>query len=635
MVDTQDLKSWDWKRSCEFDSRSGHFYTTHLMPRNKNQKEAMKVRRTLHYFWHEIWQQKWAALLIVILTPIYIFFARFFLPFAAALFVDKVSPEVIAEGEVIKTLLPYVSVVVIAGIINATIFSYLRSHTHWKLQLKAMYNLSRRCFDTLAIQSMQFHNDRFSGSLVNQTNKFIHSFERFFDTIVFQILSLLSSYVIVFTILSIKAPLFALGMFVLVITYTGIAVFLFGRIAYLGRLQAEAETNRSGQLADSISNVLAVKSYGREEHERHRFANVSRSVVNTGTNLMRVFLRRTLYLNFVRVGMEALLILSVILGSIKFGFSAGTILLMITYGAQILDRMWDINNILRDLHNIFSNAYEMTNILDTPNAVQDKPGAKNIVFASGSEKLAGEVSFNNITFQHVGAKEPIFQNFSLHIKPGERIGLVGVSGSGKTTLTKLLLRFADVQSGEIVIDGQNIAEVSQNSLRENIAYVPQESSLFHRSLSQNIAYSKPDACEREIIKAAKLANIWEFIETLPAGLETLTGERGVKLSGGQRQRIIIARAILKNAPILVLDEATSALDSESEKLIQSALKELMYKRTSLVIAHRLSTIAELDRIIVLKAGRIVEDGPHKKLLKADGEYAKLWSHQTGAFLVEE
>ena len=221
------------------------------------------------------------------------------------------------------------------------------------------------------------------------------------------------------------------------------------------------------------------------------------------------------------------------------------------------------------------------------------------------------------------------------IEAGRTVGLVGVSGSGKTTLTKLLLRFADVDAGGIFIDGQDIRDVTQESLRNAIAYVPQESSLFHRSIFENIAYGKPDATRKEVERAAQLANADEFIRELPNGYDTLVGERGVKLSGGQRQRIAIARAILKDAPILVLDEATSALDSESEALIQEALKNLMKGRTSIVVAHRLSTIAGLDRIVVLDNGKIVEQGTHKELLDTGGAYAKLWSRQSGAFLEEK
>ena len=223
-------------------------------------------------------------------------------------------------------------------------------------------------------------------------------------------------------------------------------------------------------------------------------------------------------------------------------------------------------------------------------------------------------------------------NFHLDIKPGEKIGLVGPSGGGKTTITKLLLRFMDIQDGSITIDGQDIAAISQQDLRSYIAYVSQEPILFHRSLYDNIRYGKLGATKHEVLAAARHAHADEFIDSLPEGYETLVGERGVKLSGGQRQRIAIARAMLKDAPILVLDEATSALDSESEVLIQDALWKLMESKTALVIAHRLSTIQKMDRIIVLDKGSIVEQGTHTELINQKGVYAKLWAHQSGGFL---
>lgn len=247
----------------------------------------------------------------------------------------------------------------------------------------------------------------------------------------------------------------------------------------------------------------------------------------------------------------------------------------------------------------------------------------------------GNIVFDNVSFAHdKGVGEQIFTNFNITIPAGQRVGLVGHSGSGKTTFTRVLLRFSDIDKGKILIDDQDVRHVTQESLHESIAYVSQEPILFHRSLSENIAYGKTNATDSEIIDASKKAHALEFINKLPDGFDTLVGERGVKLSGGQRQRIAIARAILKDAPILVLDEATSALDSESEKLIQSSLETLMKGRTSIVIAHRLSTIAKLDRIIVLESGTIIEDGTHAELLTRGGTYAKLWSHQSGGFIKE-
>ena len=322
------------------------------------------------------------------------------------------------------------------------------------------------------------------------------------------------------------------------------------------------------------------------------------------------------------------LLLAVLVGGGNFlGVTVSTLILMVNYSSQMINNLWELSGVFKTMNRVFGDAHEMTLILDMKDDVVDMPNASELAL------LQAAVNFDNISFRHNDAKEAIFQNFSLKVQPGERIGLVGVSGSGKTTLTKLLLRFADVDTGEITIDGQNIRDVTQESLRKNIAYVPQETALFHRSIAENIAYGKPGATQAELERAAKLANADEFIRELPQGYETLVGERGVKLSGGQRQRIAIARAILKDAPILVLDEATSALDSESEALIQGALSTLMQGRTSIVIAHRLSTVASLDRIVVLEDGKIVEQGTHHQLLgKSHGVYNHLWSRQSGAFM---
>jgi ATP-binding cassette subfamily B protein len=302
--------------------------------------------------------------------------------------------------------------------------------------------------------------------------------------------------------------------------------------------------------------------------------------------------------------------------------------LVFIYALNINRQLWEFNNITRTYNRVIGDAHEMTEILHKEYELVDHTNKKLRV-------SRGDVVFENVSFAHdKGEGEQVFTDFNLSIPAGQRVGVVGHSGSGKTTLTRVLLRFSDIDQGVISIDGQNIAQVTQASLHRSVAYVAQDPMLFHRSLRENIAYGNLDAHDDEIIDAAKKAHAWEFIQSLPHGLDTLVGERGVKLSGGQRQRIAIARAILKNAPILVLDEATSALDSESEKLIQDALGKLMKDRTSIVIAHRLSTIAKLDRIIVLDNGRIVEDGSHAELLKRNGVYAKLWSHQSGGFIEE-
>jgi ATP-binding cassette subfamily B protein len=269
-------------------------------------------------------------------------------------------------------------------------------------------------------------------------------------------------------------------------------------------------------------------------------------------------------------------------------------------------------------------AEEMTAILTTPHEIQDAPGAKTLSVTQG------KIQFDLVSFGY--DERLIFKKFNLTIHPGEKVALIGPSGGGKTTIVKLLFRFFDINGGKITIDGQNIASVTQDSLRDGLALVPQEPILFHRSLYDNIAYARPSAKESEVYEAAKLAHAHEFIKAFPKGYETFVGERGVKLSGGERQRVAIARAILKNAPILVLDEATSSLDSESEMLIQDALHNLMSNRTTIVIAHRLSTIMQMDRIVVIDGGKVIEEGKHKELLKVkQGTYQKLWEIQAGGF----
>jgi ATP-binding cassette, subfamily B, bacterial len=307
----------------------------------------------------------------------------------------------------------------------------------------------------------------------------------------------------------------------------------------------------------------------------------------------------------------------------------GDFVLVQAYLLTTFERLVSINRELRRFYDSFADASEMVALLELPREVPDVPDAP----ALGVE--GGRIDFRDVSFAFNKKSEPVFERFSLSIREGEKVALVGPSGAGKSTVTRLLLRLYDVQSGLVEIDGQNVRAVSQDSLRENIAYVPQEPILFHRTLKENIRYGHRDATDEEVIEAARKAHCHEFIAALPAGYDTYVGERGVKLSGGERQRVAIARAILKNAPILILDEATSSLDSESEALIQDALDELMRGKTVIAIAHRLSTIMKMDRILVMDGGRIVAEGTHHELLNAGGLYEKLWNIQAGGFANEQ
>lgn len=595
-----------------------------MKKKEKPRKQAVAMR-ALHYYWQTVKKYKWLSLGGIIATPIVIFIRTTFASLIFANMIDTVSAG-IAPEDILPTLLPQAVLLVLSYVVGCAILGWLRVYWVWKMELKATYDLAVLCFNSVCEQSMQFHSDRFSGSLVSQTSKFVNAAERFFDTVIFTILPLISMLAGIVIVLMTRVPVFAIALVVFVTAYVVISYLAFRKTAEYSKQEAAATNRQTGQLADSVSNILSVKSYGRESHERHRYANFTRGTYNARIQLMNSVMTRDAIFNLINVGIVAVIAAFLIAGVPVFGLSVSTLILIVNYSMSVMNELWDVNRIFRDLNRVFGDAYEMTQILDLPNMVQDAEGAKDL------EVKRGKIEFKNVDFQHADAKESIFEDFNLQVKAGERIGLVGMSGSGKTTLTKLLLRFADVKSGAITIDGQDVSEVRQVSLRENIAYVPQETALFHRSIAENIAYAKPDATMKEIVRAAKLANAHEFISKMPNGYETQVGERGVKLSGGQRQRIAIARAILKDAPILVLDEATSALDSESEALIQDALVKLMKGRTSIVVAHRLSTIASMDRIIVLDNGKILEQGSHAELLEKNGAYNHLWSRQSGAFL---
>ena len=499
----------------------------------------------------------------------------------------------------------------------------------WTFETAMQRDLYARCFSKLTNQTLFFHSNKFGGSLVSQTNKLVGAVESLWETIIWSILPLVVSLVGSIIILSTLLWQYALFLLIFSIVFSIVVYYGSKPMAKLTKKEAKASNKLNGQLADVISNILAVKSSGAEATEQKFFTKTVNSWRNSSLDVMRGLLKVSTIYSSINMVIKIGAIAFAVYAAQNDLVSVASVYLIITYTGSVAHELWNMNGIMRNYNRIIGNANDMVEILQTPTTLIDKSDSKLKV-------TSGEISMDKITFTHdEGQGDTLFHDFSLEIKPGEKIGLVGASGSGKTTLTKLLLRFADIDSGKITIDGQDISEVTQASLRAKIAYVPQEPLLFHRSVRENIAYGRPDATDAEIEEAAKKAGAYDFIVGLKDGFDTMVGERGIKLSGGQRQRVAIARAILKDAPILVLDEATSALDSESEALIQKSLETLMESRTSIVIAHRLSTIAKLDRIIVLKDGKIVEDGSHDELInKKRGVYAKLWARQSGGFIEE-
>lgn len=493
------------------------------------------------------------------------------------------------------------------------------------IEPKVMNDLTRGAFDYLLRHSHDFFSSNFAGTLTRRVTRFGRSFEAVLDNISFNFFSTFVYGISVLVILSFRSPILGAVVFVwsVIFIYVQIAMAKWRQPLRIAR--ADEDSKVTGILSDAIGNYSAIHLYATEKRELGIFeAAIERwrqATMKSWNADNWIWAIQGLFVIAIEI---VLLSASVYLWQLG-QFSVGDFVLVQLYIIGLIDRIWNIGHAMRSLYDAFADAYEMVEILETPHGIEDAPEASTLTLSNG------RLTFKDVSFAFANGR-PILAGFNLAVEPHQKVALVGPSGAGKSTVTKLLMRIHDVTDGAILVDGQDIRRVSQESLRSTISFVPQEPALFHRSLADNIAYGKPDATKEEIIAAARKAHCHDFIASLPDGYDTHVGERGVKLSGGERQRVAIARAILKDAPILVLDEATSALDSESESLIQDALKTLMEGKTVLVIAHRLSTIMKMDRIVVIENGAIAADGTHDDLLKEGGLYHKLWSIQAGSFV---
>lgn len=595
---------------------------------SKTSKPTNLTKPTLLFFWRKAWKYPVRVIGLLISVPAAMLVFRFLPPLVAAHVIRRISEGDYVAGDVWGSfgndLLLYAGLTVLGGLVLMRVVIYYL----WTLEMRVLQDIHEHVFDHLMAMSSKFHANRFGGSIVSQAQKLASAYVRIADTCTFQMSSLILSFIFTVIILTPRAPwvvIFLLGFSAVYIVVTmKITTYLRDLIA----IESAAGTRQTGFLADAVSNIMAIKSFATAKQESRRFHQATQASRDTSTDVMRASMKRDIFFASSTTSLSTIAFILAVVAALQSQSDVATIFLTVSYAGIIADQLWNFSHqTVRNYNRAMGDAREMIQTL----AIE--PGVKDPAQPEICRFNRGGIRFESVTFDHEGnPDDALFKDLDLVIKPGEKVGLVGPSGSGKTTLTKLLLRYSDIQGGRITIDGQDIASVKQEDVRRYISYVPQEPLLFHRSIRENIAYGRQEASLDEIRAFAKRANAAEFIETLPDAYETLVGERGVKLSGGQRQRIAIARAMLKNAPILVLDEATSALDSESEVLIQDALWKLMEGRTAIVIAHRLSTIQKMDRIIVLQDGQIVEQGSHKELIGRHGTYARLWAHQSGGFI---
>lgn len=483
-------------------------------------------------------------------------------------------------------------------------------------------------FEHVKTLSHEYFANNFAGNISKKLSDLPNSCQTITEMVCFQFITVGAGIVMVLALMWQINPIFSFILLAWLISHIGITALFLRRTNRLWAVHADAVSILNGKIVDVLTNMSTVRLFARQRYEAGYVAVAQAQEMKKSREAMWL-----MELTRIGLGISGLLLIFGMLFTLLYGYGHGWVSLgdFTQVGMQtfwLLGWIWFISYQLMQFARESGTIRDALKLVTATADISDKKEAKMLLVKHGA------IEFNQVYFAYQKNKW-VFQDFNVHIKAGEKVGLVGFSGSGKSTFVNLILRYYELQRGHIRIDGQNIDAVTQDSLRQNIAMIPQDPSLFHRTLMENIRYGRLDASDEEVIHAAKLAHCDEFIMHLDEGYDALVGERGIKLSGGQRQRIAIARAILKNAPILILDEATSALDSVTEKLIQDSLGQLMQHKTTLVVAHRLSTLNGMDRILVFHQGRIIEEGTQAQLLQQDGHFAHLWRMQSNGFLPEE
>jgi len=587
-------------------------------------KMKKHTKEIFQFFWKHTMTQKWNMLIVVILIAINSI-SRTYKPILFKDFIDLVtsaSRSRAAEDQLISILFLMLGIMFISWI-SKRMASFIADLADGRV----VKSILQECFLYIQGHSIGYFNDTFVGSLIKKINRAPRVFETFLDKIVFTFWPMTIRIGMVLIVLTTINLWLGLLMVAWTFGFLGLNWFLSMYKLKYDFEKSQAETAISSVLADTLTNHSNIKLFSALDFEYKAYSEV---LENSRIKSLKTW--------WIESGIDAIQGLLMIILEFTILYAAvrmwgngtltvGGIVLVQAYVLDIFYQLWSFGSHMRAMSEGLADAEEIIQVLLSKHDIVDAPEAQDLIVKQG------KIEFKNVNFSYSEGSEIVFEDLSFKIKPGEKIALVGPSGGGKSTLTKLVSRLYDINSGEILIDNQNIAGVKLDSLRNHLALVPQDPILFHRSLAENIAYGHRGASKEEIIAASKLARCHDFVGKFNQGYDTLVGERGVKLSGGQRQRIAIARAILANAQVLILDEATSSLDSESEVLIQEALANLLKNKTTIIVAHRLSTIMKADRILVMEDGKITEDGSHAELLKKEGGlYKKLWTLQVEGYM---
>jgi ATP-binding cassette subfamily B protein len=575
------------------------------------------------------WRREYRMVAAVALSMALATIADLFLPLFSGRLVDAVASRTMAHAQALHAAAQAIIIMAALGLV-LTAARYFAMLAIIRLTLRLMSRFASDAFWRVQRFSTDWHANNFAGSIVRRITRGMWAVDLMDDTLLLALLPALL--VLAGSSILLAAHWLSMGLIVAAgaILYIGLSVALsLGYVSPAARLSNAQDTKLGGAMADAVTCNMVVKSFGAEAREDRRLARI---VEKWSRRTDRTW---TLGTRSGSVQLTVLLVLRTVVTSYAVFLwwrgraTPGDVTFVLTSYFIVHGYLRDIGQHVANLQRSVNEMEEMVHFHAQPLGVMDRKGAKPIRVDEG------EIIFEQVTFRYSAHATPLFEDLSLCIGAGERVGLVGHSGSGKTTFVKLLHRLYDLSGGRILIDGQDTAHVTQDSLRAQLALVPQEPILFHRTLAENIAYARPEAKLDEIEEAARLANAHDFIVRQPKGYSTLVGERGVKLSGGERQRVALARAFLANTPVLVLDEATSSLDSESEALIQEAMERLMAGRTSIVIAHRLSTVRMLDRILVFDSGEIIEEGTHDHLVQQmGGTYKRLFERQALGLIVD-